>query len=106
MYIYEAKGLDISGVKGNGLIVAPEKAGCDPFTPVAVDDTCLLVIPYFDDETNTNAVAFMDDYTVAFSDSTDPAINEGMKLFAFQGEVAGEFGTSYGKLKGVLFKPV
>lgn len=106
MYIYEAKGLDIEGIKGNGVIVTPEKAEQDDFTPAAVGDTCILLIPYFDDEANVPCVMFMDNYTVAFSTSEDAATNEGYKVFVFQGEVTGSFGGDYGKLKGLIFKSV
>ena len=106
MYIYEAKGLDIEGIKGNGIIVTPEKAGQNEFTPAQAGDTCLLLIPYFDDEANVPCVMFVDDYTVAYSTETDPAINEGYKVFAFQGETTGEFGGDFGKLRGLIFKSV
>ena len=106
MYIYEAKGLNIEGIKGNGVIVTPEKEDQDIFTPATVGDTCLLLVPYFDDEANVPCVMFMDDYTVAYSTDTNPAINEGYRVFAFQGEVTGSFCDAYGKLKGLIFKSV
>lgn len=106
MYIYEAKGLDIEGTKGNGIIITPEKDGQDPFTPAKAGDTCVLLVPYYDEEGNASCVASFEDYTVAYSEDASPTINEGYKVFAFQGEVTGQFDGGFGKLRGVIFKSI
>lgn len=109
MYIYWSNkiAIDYDGLsRVQGLVVAPEKEGKDPFQPAVDGDTVTVIFPFSDSE--GTEVEMEKDIVLVKSTDSSPIVNSGAYLFAYEGsvygQIAGESGNS--EIKGVIFKAV
>ena len=107
MYIYWSNKIAIAGDDGRaqGLIVAPEKEGKDPFQPAVSGDTVTVILPGV-----VEGTAAVVKQQIVLEDANDslPIVNSGAYLFAYEGSVYGQIQGESGntEIKGIIFKAV
>lgn len=106
MYIYWSNKIVISDPdeqRAQGLIIAPEKGGKDPFQPAVSGDTVTAILPAV---IEGNAVITKQQIVLEEVNDSLPILNSGSYLFAYEGDVYGEVlgGSGNTEIKGIIFK--